>query len=268
MSTFLTQAQVDVTFNAWWNEYGRTPQSVHRALTRTIKQINGEPVRRPNGPFPPGYIPPPLRNKGKATPPPKPASENDAKQLKRQAQQKAPAGRVAAKKELRQTELEISRLKKRYAVMERVLKERNLTIPGHVADALLFMPCYRDPADKLRHEEEVFKRYKNDIDNANRSSHQWRYQQETERLQRERRRKMLAEIEWMSKNTIGAGVYGMQREAGRSHEDAMARAKETQQIFDMAGSGVADPAGAREANSVRHNTRSHRSDKQTVGPSR
>ncbi|QEF99773.1 hypothetical protein Mal15_38400 [Stieleria maiorica] len=268
MSDFLTQQQVDVTFNAWWTEYGRTPQNINRALQKTITQINGEPVRRPSGPFPPGYIPPPMRKKSKTNTASKPPSENDPNHLKRLAQQNAAAGRAAAKKELRKTEMEASRLQKRYAEMKRILKERNLTIPGHVADALLFMPCYRNPADRQRHEDRILKRYKNDIDNANRSSHQWRYQQETERLHRERRRKMLAEIEWMSKNTIGAGIYGLQREAGRSHDDAMARAKETQQIFDMAGSGVADPAAARESNSTRHNTRSHRSDKQMVGPNR
>lgn len=229
MSKFLTQDQVDATFNGWWNAYGGKPESVSRALRRTILQIYGEPVRRPNGPFPPGYSPPPRRNKSNVKKTSKPASKNDSRTLKRQAQQKAGAGRAAADNDLRKMDRETSRRKRRY---------------------------------------EVLKRYKTDVDNANRNSHQWKYQQETERLRREQRRKLLKEIAWMSKNTIGAGIYGIHREAGGSHADAMARAKDTQSVFDLASNGIVSPKRAREKNSVPHNTRSHRSSSQTVGPPR
>lgn len=45
--------EVDVTFNAWWTEYGRTPQNIQRAFDRTRAQVGGM--------MPPGYVPPPLR---------------------------------------------------------------------------------------------------------------------------------------------------------------------------------------------------------------
>ncbi|MFT3775169.1 MAG: pre-toxin TG domain-containing protein [Minicystis sp.] len=58
--------RVDVTFNAWWKELGRTPETIAAALQKTKQQIGG--------PMPPGYVPPPLRA---PPPPPAPPREND-----------------------------------------------------------------------------------------------------------------------------------------------------------------------------------------------
>ena len=49
----ISTAKVDETFNAWWSIYGRTPDTVERALAKTRAQIAG--------PMPPGYVPPPWR---------------------------------------------------------------------------------------------------------------------------------------------------------------------------------------------------------------
>lgn len=100
MSKFLSQALVDVTFNAWWTTYGRRPDTVQRALHKTIDQINGEAVRRPNGPFPPSYQPPPWRKKTKADKVTRADSKGRMKQLRRLAKQYAPVGRAVAQKEL------------------------------------------------------------------------------------------------------------------------------------------------------------------------
>jgi hypothetical protein len=58
---------VDVTFNAWWKEYGGKPDAIARALQRTREQIGPS--------MPSDYVPPPLRVKKApavgATPPSK-----------------------------------------------------------------------------------------------------------------------------------------------------------------------------------------------------
>lgn len=53
---YLPTERVDITFNAWWTKYGRTPANIPRALARTRAQI-GPPV-------PPDYVPPPHRFAG------------------------------------------------------------------------------------------------------------------------------------------------------------------------------------------------------------
>jgi hypothetical protein len=51
--TYLDTAKVDVTFNAWWKEYGNKQETIERALARTRQQIGP--------PMDPAYVPPPLR---------------------------------------------------------------------------------------------------------------------------------------------------------------------------------------------------------------
>jgi Pre-toxin TG len=63
---FLPVGRVDVTFNAWWKELGRTQEAIPAALARTKKQIGG--------PMPPSYVPPPLRPKPEPKPKPRDGS--------------------------------------------------------------------------------------------------------------------------------------------------------------------------------------------------
>jgi hypothetical protein len=53
MDRYISIAEVDRTFNAWWSVFGQRPTSIQLALEQTRKQIGGK--------FPPDYIPPPQR---------------------------------------------------------------------------------------------------------------------------------------------------------------------------------------------------------------
>jgi hypothetical protein len=60
-----------------------------------------------------------------------------------------------------------------------------------------------------------------------------------------RKKAILAQLSWMTKNSMGAGAYGLNRAGGRSHDESMSRAKAVQAIFNL-GSGLRDSKAARQ----------------------
>lgn len=51
----------------------------------------------------------------------------------------------------------------------------------------------------------------------------------------DRRARMLKDLDYLTKNPIGAGVYGIQRQRGDTHERSMKIGRGVQNIVDIAG---------------------------------
>jgi hypothetical protein len=253
---YLDTATVDATFMAWWQQYGKKPETIQKALAKTKAQIGP--------PMPPGYIPSPLRRLAAALAPKKPSDGgHDFENYKRHAA----AGRLKVKFELQ-------------AAAKWPL------LPRELAVRLATLPCESDTKKQRQREDKVIQDYYNSrqpnrtpvasqgsaddfvrVDNACmgelldkgydrqtavqkalsscRTTSPYGYAPSSEELELARRAAMLDELDWMTRNTIGAGAYGVNRAQGLSHEEAMQRAVAAQNTFDvmMALGGAAGPLG-------------------------
>lgn len=266
MPYFVETSVVDRTFDAWWAKFGRRPDTVKRALDQTISQINGTLERRRSGPFPPEYVPPPWRrpDEGMKGPQQSGGSEtpHHSKQDFERYREKSGQGVVRARAELLSLERQFK--------IQQVLIEMNTYAPGipgrksldgyflppDVKEELANMRCFVKAADRERREREILRAHWDEIARYNkkgpvamqgRPGNYITYEQYIAR-----QKKVLDDLDFLTKNPIGAGFYGIQRQAGRGHDDAMDRARDTQRIFNVfAGAASGEAARYKMESQVR-----------------
>jgi hypothetical protein len=228
---YLATAIVDVTFHAWWKVYGRKPETIQKALDRSRQQI-GPPMS-------PDYVPPPWRSK---------AGTGSSSSKKATA---GPVGeydeyRRYAEKGIWKAKLELMKLEARVRVMNRWVPT-GASIPLALLDQLAWLPCYVGGPDVQRREEEkVMNRYFAEhpedayLDPRKQSGSPQASLPEADDIFdptleeiEARRVRWLQELDWMTKNTIGAGAYGVARGLGDDHNVAMAKARRAQSLFDL-----------------------------------
>jgi len=246
---YLDTAVVDVTFSAWWTEYGRRPGTVGRALKRTKDLIQG--------PMPPNYVPPPWRKNSRASGQSMPRNGPSSREIER-ARQMAGSGRRMLEKDIKT-----------------MVAEQFPGLPYDVARQIQVLPCYVNPRTREAKVRAILQSNRDKIEDHNLNSNPSRkpkyangrprnmereYEQRAaERdaiasLQRHssifngadglvrarallanRQALMLLDLNYLTKNTFAAGFYGIARQAGADHDSAMEIGRRTQNILEVAG---------------------------------
>jgi hypothetical protein len=118
--------------------------------------------------------------------------------------------------------------------------ERWPHLPHDLALRLNALPCHADPRMQRLHQDTVIMQYYRDLDpNKQLQKGMPTVSQgkpgDIERAiaAEARRARMLQDLEWMTKNPIGAGSYGFGRQIGNDHDTAIAGARVAQGTFDI-----------------------------------
>lgn len=246
----------DLTFTQWWKHYGGTHDAIGKALDRTRQQIGGA--------MPPGYSPPPYRQKAFKCEMHNPAAQVDQSQGPKPAEPKAiPVimGEDEIRKFMMDGRLEqmegiflpnavdaeseatiqaaLDGLKRHSAIgvtkstdeLRNLFSadEQALVDPRLIAE-LQRHPCQSDRAKQFEQDQAVIRKFYGnqpiaDIDPAF-----------LEKLRNERVRKYLADVDKIRKDSIAAGAYGLQRMVNdKGHEHAMKVAAAASIAFGMLG---------------------------------
>lgn len=246
MPNYLSNVAVDVTFNAWWNKLGRRREQIGAALERTIIQINGTNVRRATGPFPPNYVPPPCRSAS--------ASNNntlDGMKVVLENAKRSDFGKffTYASIGISLVRADLGNLEQKFRVRTVLMDIRKTTgqnyigraLPPNVKQKLLLVACFVDSADRIRRQTAILEQHEDEIQEFNTRGPAAENMSDTPFITYEdyvKRQKMyLEQLQWMGKNTIGAGVYGYQRSnyffgEKRGHDEAMEMAATAQLAFN------------------------------------
>lgn len=253
---------VDSTFDAWWKQYGRTQESIPKALQRTQQQIGGA--------MPPGYLPPPMRLNLRVpdaptklfgefpravSPQPQatqksenkdfhlgPMTDSEILEFLTQGKQGRMEGMflpnaMDAEDEERVHQA-LSNLKRRSKVGENRLKqdlrefmteEQLMWMHPELVKKLNRLPCLVDRQKQAERDYEIFRKFWNlggpiaDID-----------PNFMERLRQQRMTRYLQDWRYLQTNPIAAGAYGVQRFAkDKGHEHGMRVAIAAQSAFNL-----------------------------------
>ncbi len=245
---------VDATFDAWWQKFGRTKESVPQALERTKQQIGGA--------MPRGYSPPPYRERvrncdqghvihNQAPPQEKPVEpkrtaipqvigEKEIIDFIRGGRSEPIEGlflpfqsdaeteervRKALSGLLRHSAMGVQRLE---VEMKYLSPEERMWLDPRLVEELNRLPCLVDSKKQAARDQAIFdKFYLLDKPQVN---------MDWEGIRRKRVLQHLADLKYLSDNPIGAGAYGLQRSLNdRGHDHAMRSAFVLQSLFNLGG---------------------------------
>jgi hypothetical protein len=243
----VSEQVVDGTFNAWWKHYGGSKESISKALDRTRRQFEGA--------MPPGYSPPPDRQRvhkcdafnpiqGEFSPlggqKPNHANaiplimgEDEIRKFMMDGRLERIEGIFLPSAIDEESESNIRRalegLKRHSAIgtTKSMNEFRDLFAPEEqqYADPRLIaelqrQPCLNDPEKQRAQDLDVIRKFYGNRPTAD-VDHNF-----LEKLRNERVRKYLNDVNTIRKDPIAAGAYGLQRMVNdKGHEHAMKVAK-------------------------------------------
>lgn len=252
----ISEQAIDVTFNAWWKEFGGTYESIPRALERTRQQIGAT--------MPPGYLPPPHRRRaykcemgnpinGEFASPTGPATQNRSNaiplvigdeeirksMISGQAERmfgtfflsmpEEKTGSTVSSDHAENAASALKSLRKNAALGQakalaeaklRLTPEEEYWADPRLLEKLAQQPCMNDPAKQKELNLKVFREFYRGHEFAGIDY------ERLEKIKYERIRKYLEDVNYIRQNPIAAGAYGLQRQlSDKGHEHAMRVAK-------------------------------------------
>ena len=248
----VSEQVVDGTFNAWWKEFGGTKESIPRALERTRRQFSGA--------MPPGYSPPPYRQRAHKCDQGNPMNSEFAsppvirEEAIRESMIRGQAERmfgtfflfmpeektgsaissdhgenVASVIKTLRTNAALGQAKALAEAKLRLTPEEEYWSDPRLLEQLAQQPCMNDPAKQKELNLKVFREFYRGHEFAGIDY------ERLEKIQYERIRKYLEDVNYIRQNPVAAGAYGLQRQlSDKGHAHAMKVAKAANLAFALA----------------------------------
>jgi len=229
----LSTNKIDQTFNAYWRMLGGQEVHIDMALARTRDQIGPS--------VPTDYVPPPRRKKANPSQTEATASQTDSAESEKISPeqielylQNAPLGIQLCQREVD---------KEKQQIKNEVIRKYN-DVPMELFQQIVALKQKRLPLDQeLKQEIEIVDRYW--ADKGGRREWEARRQSQPDSMgagdpnfkysdkpTKTPGQSKLEQLAWMTKNPLGSGKYGIERQRGAPHDLAFQRAKELQAVVD------------------------------------